>query len=351
MYLVTGAGGLIGSEVANQLCHRGEQVVGLDDDSRAEYFGPETSIKDTLYQLREKHQERFENVASGIEDAKAVKHIFQVCRDEDTEIQGVIHCAAQPSHDWATTHVLRDFEVNAYGTVNLLTLCYEYAPNARFVYLSTNKVYGDRPNRLDYLRLPQRYMPVDETLFDGFNEALSIDSSVHSFFGCSKLAGDLYAQEMSKYGMNVMVLRGGCLTGARHKGAELHGFLAYLVKCAVNKIPYTVCGYGGRQVRDNLSSWDVWRAIEMFLIDDSPIAKPCVYNIGGGQANSCSIIEAVELVESLVGHPMELHEGPPRVGDHRWWVTDTSRLKKNYGWEPELSLERIMEELVEEATK
>jgi CDP-paratose 2-epimerase len=346
MYIVTGAGGLIGSAVAQGLMGKGETVIGIDNDSRAQYFGPEASVSNTLETLKSQYKEQFLHYKADIADREAMESLMMVHK---RSVRGVIHCAAQPSHDWAAQNVRRDFDVNAMGTMNLLWLTHTLAPEAKFVLLSTNKVYGDQPNYLSYQIHKRRFMPVDKTLHQGFKETLSVDHCLHSFFGVSKLAGDLYAQEYARnFGMEVMVLRGGCLSGRRHQGAELHGFLSYLMKCAINCHPYTLYGYGGYQVRDNVDSGDVWKAIDYFLEADPTENKPIVYNIGGGLNNSVSVLEAIDKVQVLTGNELVIHHGPQRVGDHKWWVTDTQLLEETYGWKPTQTIDDMLLAMYEE---
>jgi CDP-paratose 2-epimerase len=280
-----------------------------------------------------------------IRDCEAIHKEFSAHQN----IAAVIHCAAQPSHDWAASDPITDFDINARGTLNLLEATRKYCPQATFVYMSTNKVYGDRPNSLwpitdDGIRFDHVYN-YEDGYEDSIDETMPVDSCLHSLFGCSKLAADLYVQEYGRYfGMNTVCFRGGCLTGPAHAGTKLHGFLSYLVKCCVTGEPYEVIGYGGKQVRDNIHSADLVTAFDLFIQNPKPGA---VYNIGGGRENSCSVLEAIALAEEVTGRKMQVtFKDEPRIGDHKWWITDTSKFRADYPeWRITKSLRQIVEEI------
>lgn len=265
-----------------------------------------------------------------------------------SDISLVLHCAAQPSHDWAAREPMTDFSINATGTLVLLEMTRAHCPNATFILLSTNKVYGDTPNRLPLLEKDTRWeIDPSHEYRDGIPESMSIDSSMHSLFGASKVAADVLAQEYGRYfGMNTGIFRGGCLTGQNHAGAELHGFLSYLMKCTVTGQPYTVLGYKGKQVRDNIHSVDLIRCFEAFHRDPQP-GK--VYNVGGGRFSNCSMREAIELCQKIAGKELSwTYKDESRMGDHQWYVSDMSRFRSDYpAWEPEYALERILGEMYE----
>lgn len=342
--LVTGSGGLIGSEAVRHFHDRGWDVVGIDNDMRRTFFGPDAS---TAWMSRElvRSLGRYRFHAIDIRDAAAVDHVIGGL---GRALSLVIHTAAQPSHDWAARDPMTDFGVNAAGTLVLLESVRRHAPDATFILTSTNKVYGDTPNTLPLVELETRYeLPADQPWHGGIPETMSIDSSTHSLFGVSKVAADLMTQEYGRYfGMPTVVFRGGCLTGPGHSGAELHGFLAYLMKCTVTGRPYTIYGYGGKQVRDNIHSADLIAAFECAAADPKPGA---VYNIGGGRAVNCSMIEAIALCERIAGRELtrSYAEGN-RKGDHIWWISDTSRFRADYpDWAPRHDLASILEDIFE----
>lgn len=319
MVVVTGSGGLIGSAAARSFCVDGP-VVGIDCDMRREFFGTEASTSGTVFELRK--MSNYQHRYGDIRDRELVAAIMET---HGAQVSAVIHCAAQPSHDWAARAPLADFDINAFGTLNLLEMTRRYAPQAAFVFMSTNKVYGGTPTR--------------------FDEQASIDQSLHSVFGASKVAADVMVQEYGRYfGMNTVCFRGGCLTGRAHAGAEQHGFLAYLCKCCREGIPYTVYGYGGKQVRDNIHAEDVVGAIREYIADPEPGA---VYNIGGGPANAVSVNEAIERAEAVCGKKMDVtYMDIARKGDHQWWVTDMTKFRNRYpNWQMQWDLDRIFEEL------
>ena len=339
MILITGSGGLIGSEASRFYLSGGREVVGIDNNSREKFFGPTGSVLPSLDHLHSYNN--YTHYDIDITDRVALEKVFLTYGDD---IELIIHTAAQPSHDWSAKDPHLDFSVNAIGTMHLLELFRQNCPNATFIFTSTNKVYGDNPNTLiEYDELDTRYTPVG--LFQAIDETLSIDNCIHSPFGASKLAGDVMCQEYGKYfGLNVGVFRGGCLTGPNHKGVELHGFLSYLVKCAKNGVPYTVHGYKGKQVRDNIHSKDLISCFEEFR--KAP-KQGEVYNVGGGVRSNCSILEAVAQIESLLDKKMEVSiSDTSRVGDHIWYISDMSKFRSHFPeWKQSYDLSLTLEEM------
>lgn len=338
--LVTGSNGLIGSEAVEYFDRQGHRIVGVDNNMRATFFGPPG---DTLWNLErlKRVTRQFTPFPLDIRDREAVMSLF---RDHHFDL--IVHCAAQPSHDKAAEIALLDFEVNALGTVNLLEATRRHSRDAIFVFMSTNKVYGDAPNEKPLRETETRYDYSDAADYDGIDENCRVDRTMHSLFGASKLAADLYAQEYGRYfEMAVGIFRGGSLTGPTHSGVELHGFLSYLLKVALSGKQYTVFGYKGKQVRDNLHSFDVVRAIEEFA--HNPRAGE-VYNLGGGRANSLSMLEAISKIESLTGRTINwTYSEQARRGDHICYISDVSKLKSHYpGWSVSRSLDSILEEMV-----
>jgi CDP-paratose 2-epimerase len=343
--IITGAGGLIGSEAVERFIAEGFDVVGIENDMRARFFGPESSTAHVTQRLVAEHPEfRWEN--TDIRDTDAIDRIF---REHAGGIELVIHTAAQPSHDWAASEPQTDFTINANGTLNLLEGARAHAPEATFIFCSTNKVYGDTPNRLPLEELAMRLeLPESHPYYRGIDTSMSIDASTHSLFGVSKAAADLLVQEYGHYfEMPTVCFRGGCLTGPQHAGAKLHGFLAYLMKCTVTGTPYTVFGYGGKQVRDNIHSADLIAAFAAF--HDSPRAA-AVYNIGGGRSSNCSMLEAIEICERIAGRELNWEMGEePRIGDHRWWISDLAPFQADYpDWELRYGVEDILREMHEQ---
>jgi CDP-paratose 2-epimerase len=340
--IVTGSSGLIGSEAARRLLALGYRVVGIDNDMRSRFFGPEAStraVRDAIVRLSPSYL----HSDADIRDAVAVQDLF---REHARGIELVIHAAAQPSHDWAASDPTTDFTVNANGTLTLLEAARRFAKEATFLFLSTNKVYGDLPNTLPLEERERRWeIPETHEYWNGVPESMSIDRSIHSLFGVSKVAADLLVQEYGRYfGMRTACFRGGCLTGPAHAGTLLHGFLSYLMKCTVSGRPYTVIGYKGKQVRDNIHSHDLVAALLEF--HRAPRVGE-VYNLGGGRENSCSVLEAIEMCERLAGCRLEWrYEDKNRVGDHLWWISDTSRFRSHYpAWRIEYGLERTLAEI------
>jgi CDP-paratose 2-epimerase len=340
--IVTGSGGLIGSETARRLVEAGYDVVGIENDTRADLFGPEASTAHVTERLKQ-DLPAFLNLDLDIRDADGIERVFA---DDGSQIELVVHTAAQPSHDWAASDPQTDFGINANGTLNLLEAARKHCPAATFVFTSTNKVYGDTPNRLPLEELETRLeLAEDHPYFAGIDTTMSIDATLHSLFGASKAAADLLVQEYGRYfEMPTVCFRAGCLTGPNHAGAQLHGFLAYLMKCTVTGDPYTVFGYDGKQVRDNVHSADLVDAFLLFHENPQPAA---VFNIGGGRANACSMLEAIEICERIAGSKLNWQMSEQaRVGDHRWWISDLDQFGSQYGgWRPRRDLETILTEI------
>lgn len=345
--IVTGSSGLIGSETVSFLHEQGMDVVGVDNDMRSYFFGSEASTRWNEERLRDALP-RFRPVDLDIRDEAGVDALV---RDYARDLELIVHAAAQPSHDWAAREPKTDFSVNAVGTLNLLEATRLHAPEATFAFLSTNKVYGDAPNELPLVELERRWEldPAHPWAEHGFDETMRIDQSKHSLFGASKAGADVLVQEYGRYfGMNTGCFRGGCLTGPQHSGAELHGFLAYLVRCAVTGTPYTIFGYKGKQVRDNIHSHDLVTALWHFARAPRPGA---VYNMGGSRHANCSVLEAIDLIERLSGRSIDYTlSDEARQGDHIWWVSDVRRFQADYpDWSYEYDLESMVEEIIEAA--
>jgi CDP-paratose 2-epimerase len=341
--VITGSAGLIGAEAARFFAARGLDIVGIDNDMRAEFFGPEAS---TVWSRRllEAELTGYRHYDIDIRDQSAIFDLFERYK---TDIAVVIHTAAQPSHDWAAKAPFVDFSINANGTLNLLEATRQYCPDACFVFTSTNKVYGDTPNRLPLIEQSTRWELVADHRYGayGIDESMSIDQTMHSLFGASKVAADVLVQEYGRYfGMKTVCFRGGCLTGPGHSGAQLHGFLAYLVKCAVTNAPYVVFGYSGKQVRDNIHSFDLVNAFWHFF--QSPRSSE-VYNIGGGRYCNCSMLEAIEKCQELTSREMRWsYSETNRAGDHIWWISDIRRFQAHYpGWSMQYDLDAILREI------
>jgi CDP-paratose 2-epimerase len=345
--IVTGSGGLIGSESVARFAELGFDVVGLENDMRARFFGAEASTAGMTKGLLARFPGSFTSLEVDVRDRAAVERVFS---ERARQIELVIHTAAQPSHDWAAVDPHTDFEVNALGTLNLLEATRKHADGATFVHCSTNKVYGDLPNSLPLLELDARLeLPEDHRYHEGIDTSMPIDRSTHSLFGVSKAAADLLVQEYGRYfDLPTVCFRGGCLTGPNHAGTMLHGFLSYLMRATVTGEPYTVFGYGGKQVRDNIHSADLVAAFEAF--HGAPRAGGAVYNIGGGRFSNCSMLEAIELCERVSGRALSwtLSE-QSRIGDHRWWISDVRPFSADFpGWKLTRSLEDILRELHDE---
>jgi len=347
--LVTGAGGLIGSEAVRFLVRQGMDVVGIDNDMRAYFFGPEASTKWSVGELVANNK-RFRHEAIDIREFAAVARLVA---DLGKDLTLVIHTAAQPSHDWAAREPFTDFGVNAQGTLNMLEAVRQHAPHAAFLFTSTNKVYGDTPNQLPLVEQDSRWeIAADHAYFErGIDETMSIDRSTHSLFGVSKLAADVLVQEYGRYfGMNTACFRGGCLTGGGHSGTELHGFLAYLMKCTVTGRPYTIFGYKGKQVRDNIHAQDFVDAIWQFA--QAPRSAG-VYNMGGGRFANCSMLEAIEYCEMISGKKLNYtYSDENRVGDHIWWISDISAFQKDYPtYQPKFDIQATLTDIHDQGKK
>lgn len=343
--VITGSAGLVGSEAVTYFASQGMEVVGIDNGMRAEFFGEGASTR-WIREKLERETSGYAHYDTDIRDTGAINQIFE---RYGKDISLVIHTAAQPSHDWAATNPLMDFTVNANGTSVMLEATRQICPDAVFIYTSTNKVYGDTPN----------YLPLEETetrweiasshpyYANGIPESMSIDRTLHSLFGASKVAADVLVQEYGKYfGMKTVCFRGGCLTGPNHSGTQLHGFLAYLMKCAVTGSPYTIFGYKKKQVRDNIHSNDLIRAFHEFF---KRPGSGEVYNMGGGRHSNCSMLEAIGLCEEITAKPFPAsYVDENRRGDHIWWISDLTRFREHYpNWQPEYNVAQILREIYE----
>ena len=343
--LITGSAGLIGSEAALHFASIGHQVVGMDNDMRRAFFGPDGSTTWNRLRLEESLGARYSHLHIDIRNRDAVADVF---RRYGRSIELVIHTAAQPSHDWAAKEPFTDFDVNAAGTLNLLENTRRYAPEATFIFTSTNKVYGDAPNALPLIERETRFeIDPGHTYAGGIREDMSIDQCLHSIFGASKVAADVMVQEYGRYfGMKTSVFRGGTLTGPNHSAAELHGFLAYVMRCAMTGTHYTVYGYKGKQVRDAIHSHDLIRAFD--AVHRRPLVAE-VYNIGGGRYSNCSVLEAITMAQEIAGREMSWsYTDQNRIGDHIWWIGDNGRFERNYPeWRLEYNVELILKEIHE----
>jgi CDP-paratose 2-epimerase len=343
--IVTGSGGLVGSSSVAYFVERGLDVIGIDNDMRAYFFGETASTRQQTQRLLDRYPAEFTAIDADIRDTEAIDRVFS---KHASWIELVVHAAAQPSHDWAASEPATDFTINANGTLNLLEAARRHTPDATFVFTSTNKVYGDRPNGLPLEETEARLeLPSDHRYYAGIDTTMSIDESLHSLFGASKVAADVLVQEYGRYfDMPTVCFRGGCLTGPNHAGARLHGFLSYLMRCTVAGQPYTVYGYGGKQVRDNIHSADLVKAFDAF--HGSPRAG-AVYNIGGGRESNCSMLEAIGLCEQIADRELNWSlSDEPRVGDHRWWISDLAPFRQDYpSWELTYDVESILREIYE----
>ncbi|HNY01585.1 MAG TPA: NAD-dependent epimerase/dehydratase family protein [Bacteroidales bacterium] len=338
--LITGSAGLIGSEAVSFFAEHFDYIIGIDNNMRSYFFGHEASTDWKRIQL-ESQISNYKHYSEDIRDYPAMERIFL---EFGSDLKFIVHTAAQPSHDWAVTEPLTDFTINANGTLNLLELTRKYCPSAVFIYTSTNKVYGDTPNSLPLVELDTRWEidPAHRFYRNGIDESMSIDNSKHSLFGASKVAADVMSQEYGRYfGMNVGVFRGGCLTGPNHSGTRLHGFLSYLMKCAITGDSYTIYGYKGKQVRDNIHSRDL---VNMFWHFYQAPKQGEAYNAGGGRHSHCSMQEAITLCEKITGKKMNIsYADENRIGDHIWYVSDLSKFKSHYPeWIMEYNLEDIL---------
>jgi CDP-paratose 2-epimerase len=337
--IVTGSSGLIGSEVCVYFANLGWKIHGIDNNQRAVFFGSSGDTRWNQHRL-EKTIRDYQHHELDVRDREGVMHIIQ-----DVKPDAIVHTAAQPSHDKAASIPFDDFDTNAVGTFNLLEATRRYSTQIPFVHMSTNKVYGDAPNEIPLVELERRWDYADEKYKNGIPETFRIDQTKHSLFGASKASGDISVQEYGRYfNMPTVCLRGGCLTGPNHTGVELHGFLSYLVKCNLEQKEYTVFGYKGKQVRDNIHSHDVARFIEEF-INAPRVAE--VYNIGGGKNNTCSILEAFDMISGISGIPMKWkYTEENRIGDHICYYSDLSKMKSHYpNWDITKSLGDIFKEI------
>jgi len=341
--IITGSSGLVGSEAVKFFCDKGFDVVGIDNNLRKYFFGNDGSTLWIKAQLKKKYK-NFLNYNIDIRNIKKVEKIF---KKYSRRISIIIHCAAQPSHDYGKNHPIIDFNVNATGTLNLLELTKKNCPNASFIFMSTNKVYGDNPNNLKPFELNKRWeLKKNNKYFNGIDENFPIDNCVHSFFGVSKTYADLIVQEYGKnVGLNTVCFRGGCITGPNHSGAKLHGFLSYLVKSCLSKRKYSLIGYKGKQVRDNLHSNDLINCFWEFFKKPK---KGAIYNIGGGRYSNCSILEAIEIIEKECQIQIKKNLiKSPRVGDHIWYISNNSKFKKDYPkWKQKYNTRKIITELI-----
>lgn len=352
--VITGAAGLIGSEAVKYFYKKFDRILGIDNNSRKEFFGDKGSIETSFSEL-DNLSDHIDMIAIDIRDRENIERMFYLYSQEH-QIDLVIHCAAQPSHDLAAADPYRDFDINAVGTLNLLEATRKYAPNAVFIFTSTNKVYGTNPNqgigigiKEEATRYENRdtYGNPDLGISIGSKMNGSIDRTMHSLFGVSKTAADLMVQEYGKYfGMLTCTFRGGCLTGPNHKGAEQHGFLNYLCYCIKNEKPYTIYGYKGKQVRDIIHAYDVVTAMDAYY--NKPIPNGVVYNLGGGRRSNCSVIEAIKIIEEKTGKKaITTYDPQERKGDHIWYITNMRGFEMDYpGWKPKYNLHQIIDEII-----
>lgn len=340
--LITGSGGLIGSEAVYFFANKGFDIYGIDNDMRAYFFGEDSSTKWKIDEI-ENNLPKYHHFNFDIRNRDRLDELFKA-----EKFDLIIHTAAQPSHDWASKEPITDFEVNALSTLNLLEMYRKYCPEAVFIFTSTNKVYGDNPNTLPLIEEDLRYeLPIDHKYYNGIDESMSLDQCKHSIFGVSKLAADIMVQEYGKYfGLNTCVFRGGCLTGPAHSGAKLHGFLSYLIKCIHTDQPYTIIGHKGKQVRDNIHSYDLVNAFYHFYLN--PRAGE-VYNIGGSRHSNVSVLEVIKKVEKLLNKKANiLYDNSPRSGDHIWYISDVSKFQTHYpGWKYKYSIDDIIMQIID----
>ena len=341
--LVTGSAGLIGSESVRFFCERGYTVVGIDNDMRRVFFGEDASTDWNRDRLLHEYGDRYIHHNVDIREQKAITNIFKTY---NSDIDLIIHTAAQPSHDWAAIDPFTDFTVNANGTLVLLENTRKICPEATFIFCSTNKVYGDNPNYLPFVEQELRWeLEENHPFWKGIDEAMSVDNCKHSLFGASKLAADILVQEYGRYfGMKTVTFRGGCLTGPDHSGTELHGFLSYLMKCTMTGTHYMIYGYKGKQVRDNIHSCDLVKAFYHFY--QSPRVAE-VYNIGGGRFSNCSMLEAIQACEKIADKKLNWnYVESNRIGDHIWWISDLTKFQNHYpGWDLTYGIEEILKEI------
>ena len=341
--IITGSCGLVGAEAVNFFHKKDFKIIGIDNNFRKKFFGPTASVNWSRKYLIKNYKNYFHHNID-ISNKNKIETIF---KKYNKKIKCVINCAAQPSHDWAIKNISLDFKINAIGTLNILESIKKYCPSSVFIQLSTNKVYGDTPNKLSFTEKKTRYEINPKSIYaNGISESMSIDSSIHSFFGVSKCSADLITQEFGKnLGLNTVVFRLGCITGPGHSGAELHGFLSYLVKCNIAKKNYNIFGYKGKQVRDNIHSYDLVKAIWEFY---KKPRKGEIYNLGGGRNSSCSVLEAITLTEKLskIKFYYKILK-KNRTGDHKWYITNNSKFRKHYKkWKMKYNLKLILKEMI-----
>lgn len=347
--VITGSAGLIGSESVRFFAHLGFNVIGIDNDMRSYFFGEVASTAWNKNRLKETLGDKYQHYSLDIRERDAIENLF---KDYSSDIALIIHTAAQPSHDWAASEPHTDFTVNANGTLVLLEAARLHCPDAVFIFTSTNKVYGDTPNELPLQELEMRWeIAPDHAYADGIDESMSIDASKHSLFGASKVAADVLVQEYGRYfDMKTASFRGGCLTGPAHSGAKLHGFLAYLMKCAISGDAYTIFGYKGKQVRDNIHSYDLVNAFYHFY--QNPRCGE-VYNMGGSRHSNCSMLEAIAMCEKLSGNKMNYtYSEQNRSGDHIWYISDVSKFQSHYpNWSYKYGIDDIFTDIYAEQVK
>lgn len=340
--IVTGSAGLIGSETVKFFCSKGHDVVGIDNNLRKVFFGEDASTEWNRLEL----EQRFKNYSHFDADIREFEALSKIFERYGNDIKLIVHTAAQPSHDWAAGDPFTDFTVNANGTLNLLECFRKICPDAVFIFTSTNKVYGDTPNSLPLRELESRYeIEEGHSWWNGIDETMTIDHSKHSLFGVSKASADLMVQEYGRYfNLKTGVFRGGCLTGPAHSGTKLHGFLSYLMRCCISGKKYYVYGYKGKQVRDNIHSFDLVNAFNFFF-EKPGIAE--VYNLGGSRHSNVSMLEAIRLCEEISGRKLEWeYVEQNRSGDHIWWISDVSRFKKHYpDWDYRYNVRQILDEI------
>ena len=343
--VITGSTGLIGAEAAAHFGEAGLEIIGIDNDMRSVFFGLDGSTAWTRQRLESSLGANYAHQDLDVRDRESIDALF---RRHGSAIELVIHCAAQPSHDWAAREPFTDFDINATGTLNLLEATRLHAPGATFIFTSTNKVYGDTPNSLPLVELDTRWeVDPKHTYYGGIREDMSIDHTLHSLFGASKVAADVLVQEYGRYfGLRTACFRGGTLTGPHHSAAELHGFLAYVMRCVMSRRPYTIFGYKGKQVRDAIHSHDLIAAFDAF-VKAPRVAE--VYNIGGGRFSNASVLEAIALSEEIAGEQLEWrYEEANRIGDHIWWIGDNARFQSHYPeWALAYDVRRILKEMHE----
>ena len=343
--VITGSAGLIGSEAAVYFADQGFDVIGIDNDMRSTFFGREASTAWKAEELKAQLGKRYRHKDLDIRDRDAILRLFE---DYGRNIELVIHAAAQPSHDWAAKEPFTDFDINAVGTLNLIEATRKFAADSAFIFTSTNKVYGDRPNALPLRELNTRFeIDPDHSYAAGIREDMPLDACLHSLFGASKVAADILVQEYGRYfSMRTACFRGGTLTGPAHSATELHGFLGYVMRCTMTGKPYTVFGYQGKQVRDAIHSNDLIRAFDEFWKNPREAE---VYNIGGGRFSHCSVLEAIEMSQEIAGRKLNWsYSETNRVGDHIWWIGDNAKFQSQYPeWELEYDVARILKEIHE----